>query len=195
MVLKGLGGGSQEPLGRGADGPLKSPYAVRSGPCRTKQNGRWLHCLDERAKCEPLCQFCVSWHTLSWSVPAEIAEMAETGSQTKTWIYADFIGLSREKNWCCQTGLNCRPLHYQWSALPLSYGSVPDAGISQKAPTGRADPCHKAPARASARLGREVLKKRQNQGLLPANGLRMTGCGPMRFPIPRPMRPLPRSGR
>jgi hypothetical protein len=125
MVLKGLGGGSQEPLGRGADGPLKSPYAVRSGPCRTKQNGRWLHCLDERTKCEPLCQFCVSWHTLSWSVPAEIAEMAETGSQTKTWIYVDFIGLSREKDWCCQTGLNCRPLHYQWSALPLSYGSMP----------------------------------------------------------------------
>jgi hypothetical protein len=32
--------------------------------------------------------------------------------------------LSR-KSWCCQTGLNCRPLHYQWSALPLSYGSMP----------------------------------------------------------------------
>jgi hypothetical protein len=29
------------------------------------------------------------------------------------------------KGWCCQTGLNCRPLHYQWSALPLSYGSMP----------------------------------------------------------------------
>jgi hypothetical protein len=29
-----------------------------------------------------------------------------------------------KKNWCCRTGLNCRPLHYQWSALPLSYGSL-----------------------------------------------------------------------
>src|SRR5438034_9327964 len=29
------------------------------------------------------------------------------------------------EDWCCQTGLNCRPLHYQWSALPLSYGSMP----------------------------------------------------------------------
>jgi hypothetical protein len=28
------------------------------------------------------------------------------------------------EEWCCQTGLNCRPLHYQWSALPLSYGSM-----------------------------------------------------------------------
>jgi hypothetical protein len=28
--------------------------------------------------------------------------------------------------WCCRTGLNCRPLPYQGSALPLSYGSVAD---------------------------------------------------------------------
>ena len=27
--------------------------------------------------------------------------------------------------WCCRTGLNCRPLPYQGSALPLSYGSEP----------------------------------------------------------------------
>src|SRR3954447_17493575 len=47
------------------------------------------------------------------------------------------IGRILQENWCCQTGLNCRPLHYQWSALPLSYGSMPDAGISpQKAPQG-----------------------------------------------------------
>jgi hypothetical protein len=26
--------------------------------------------------------------------------------------------------WCCRKGLNFRPLHYQWSALPLSYGSL-----------------------------------------------------------------------
>ena len=36
--------------------------------------------------------------------------------------------------WCCQTGLNCRPLHYQWSALPLSYGSVPRIRESAKRP-------------------------------------------------------------
>ena len=28
------------------------------------------------------------------------------------------------EEWCCQMGLNHRPLHYQWSALPLSYGSM-----------------------------------------------------------------------
>ena len=38
--------------------------------------------------------------------------------------------ISHRKNWCCQTGLNCRPLHYQWSALPLSYGSMPGIGES-----------------------------------------------------------------
>jgi hypothetical protein len=35
--------------------------------------------------------------------------------------------------WCCQRGLNSRPLPYQGSALPLSYGS---------APTRRAAYCH-----------------------------------------------------
>jgi hypothetical protein len=28
------------------------------------------------------------------------------------------------KSWCCRRGLNARPLPYQGSALPLSYGSV-----------------------------------------------------------------------
>jgi hypothetical protein len=55
---------------------------------------------------------------LSWSVPAEIAEMVEIGDQAKMLIYAYFKGVFREKEWCCQTGLNCRPLHYQWGALP-----------------------------------------------------------------------------
>jgi hypothetical protein len=36
-------------------------------------------------------------------------------------IYQDFF-------WCCRTGLNCRPLPYQGSALPLNYGD--DAGTA-----------------------------------------------------------------
>jgi len=43
--------------------------------------------------------------------------------------------------------LNCRPLHYQWSALPLSYGS--SLKITR---IGRKGPCHKARRRASAGL-------------------------------------------
>ena len=31
---------------------------------------------------------------------------------------------SEELSWCCRTGLNCGPLPYQGSALPLSYGSA-----------------------------------------------------------------------
>ena len=117
--------------------PLKRPCAVRSGPCCTKPNGRRLCSMDERTKCEPLCQFCVSWHTLSWSVLVDIAEMAETDDRTKFPICAGFTGLLRENGWCCQTGLNCRPLHYQWSALPLSYGSIaPDMRIGPKGPQG-----------------------------------------------------------
>src|SRR3954466_2331277 len=47
----------------------------------------------------------------------------------------------REK-WCCQTGLNCRPLHYQWSALPLSYGSVLVQESALGAPAKRGVLCH-----------------------------------------------------
>src|SRR6516165_4351285 len=32
--------------------------------------------------------------------------------------------MSTRPRWCCRTGLNCRPLPYQGSALPLSYGSM-----------------------------------------------------------------------
>jgi hypothetical protein len=45
-----------------------------------------------------MCQFCVSWHTLSCSVPAEIAEIVETGSRPKAPIYADFKGIFARKN-------------------------------------------------------------------------------------------------
>ena len=39
--------------------------------------------------------------------------------------------------WCCRTGLNCRPLPYQGSALPLSYGSKGTRGIGLMAATKR----------------------------------------------------------
>ena len=67
----------------------------------------------------------------------------------------------KKMKWCCQTGLNCRPLHYQWSALPLSYGS--NAGIRigrHRGPTKRADFCHRPPRCASLQ-GRP---KRENRG-------------------------------
>jgi hypothetical protein len=68
--------------------------------------------------------------------------------------------------WCCQTGLNCRPLHYQWSALPLSYGSIGNTagGSGQRAATKRGGSCHKLPAHASAR---DEFAQERN-GLCPA---------------------------
>jgi hypothetical protein len=43
-------------------------------------------------KVEPLCQFCVSWHTPSRSVPLEMAGMAETDDRAKTRVVLDFQG-------------------------------------------------------------------------------------------------------
>jgi hypothetical protein len=62
----------------------------------------------------------------------------------------------KRKNWCCQTGLNCRPLHYQWSALPLSYGSMPGIGNRPKwPPTRRPVLATRAPlAQARGRAGK-----------------------------------------
>jgi hypothetical protein len=79
--------------------------------------------------------------------------------------------VSDGREWCCQTGLNCRPLHYQWSALPLSYGSMPGQGESaQTGPLQAAGSCHKDPSGASTRRGqmgaRNAKKSRRGAGLL-----------------------------
>ena len=94
------------------------------------------------------------------------------------------------KSWCCQTGLNCRPLHYQWSALPLSYGSVPGirGNRPKRLPARRAGSCHKGPSGASMRVGREQAKMAKigasccqacRSGKLAGNP------GPIRFPFRR----------
>ena len=52
------------------------------------------------------------------------------------------------ERWCCERGLNSRPLPYQGSALPLSYRS---AGSRWAGPPRRGDVCHSAPVGASVR--------------------------------------------
>ena len=55
-----------------------------------------------------------------------------------------------QRSWCCRTGLNCRPLPYQGSALPLSYGSIRGRGKRGQVPcVGTRDACHKGRAGAS----------------------------------------------
>jgi hypothetical protein len=85
------------------------------------------------------------------------------------------------RNWCCQTGLNCRPLHYQWSALPLSYGSAPGIlRIGLKGPrAGRSLPQGPRWRKRSAALqGRQRRPSSALEaGLPPATG----SIGPIRF--------------
>ena len=68
--------------------------------------------------------------------------------------------------WCCRTGLNCRPLHYQWSALPLSYGSMPRIRESaRRAPTRRPILATRTPF-AQAREGPERRQKQSRHSMI-----------------------------
>src|SRR5690606_10476279 len=52
------------------------------------------------------------------------------------------IASEQGKNWCCERGLNSRPLPYQGSALPLSYRSpVLKGARGAGASAGGATPC------------------------------------------------------
>src|SRR5260370_7311000 len=74
------------------------------------------------------------------------------------------------KKGCCQTGLNCRPLHYQWSALPLSYGSMPLRESAKKAPTRRPILATR-PLRAQARGTGPRRRRKPPKSVLDGRGL------------------------
>ena len=59
------------------------------------------------------------------------------------WSFRPAPGIRRFRlvGWCCRKGLNFRPLPYQGSALPLSYGSVP----VRRSPRRQRKPIHEAP--------------------------------------------------
>ena len=52
--------------------------------------------------------------------------------------------------WCCWTGLNCRPHHYQWCALPLSYSSLRRLRAEHTQPTGQGQAAPRPKLRISA---------------------------------------------
>jgi hypothetical protein len=80
-------------------------------------------------------------------------------------------------SWCCRTGLNCGPLPYQGSALPLSYGSMPRANENRgKTPCRRPVLATSHPLCAST-LGRGVPIKS------PAKSRVGVGRPPFRTPI------------
>jgi hypothetical protein len=106
-----------------------------------------------------------------------------------------FERLLREKNWCCQTGLNCRPLHYQWSALPLSYGSMPGYENRPKRTPPRRPILATRPPHAQAR-GRPPgsSKYGKNQRGTPAYASIGSVAARSGSRFPRPAPPAPRSG-
>src|ERR1700733_336579 len=112
--------------------------------------------------------------------------MVELPDVAKISKSADFTGALRRKDWCCQTGLNCRPLHYQWSALPLSYGSVPRIRESAKRPLQGAPILATRPEAAQARgTACEVIEAAIISTGAPGR-LQLAQLRPIRFPFPRP---------
>src|SRR5258706_11196295 len=91
------------------------------------------------------------------SISVHVPTVGEWGALDRT--STDF----QRENWCCQTGLNCRPLHYQWSALPLSYGSVPRTKDSAKKAATRRPILATRPPRAQAQAPHAGLRSHQKR--------------------------------
>jgi hypothetical protein len=88
----------------------------------------------------------------------------------------------RQPGWCCRTGLNCRPLPYQGSALPLSYGSRRWMRESaEKNPQGRPIlATRSAGAQARGIATRRGCKKSLESGRHGRENLsRGSGCAPI----------------
>jgi hypothetical protein len=60
------------------------------------------------------------------ATPKVIPKQHAAAGKTDSFLAKEtprFSGCFSLENWCCRSGLNARPLPYQGSALPLSYGS------------------------------------------------------------------------
>jgi hypothetical protein len=74
---------------------------------------------------------------------SEIARLGPAGYSRQCPVAEDKRTSDRGQ-WCCRKGLNFRPLPYQGSALPLSYGSIVAAlSFRLENVPERGDPCHK----------------------------------------------------
>ena len=73
----------------------------------------------------PTVHYHSHWTTRWGSVRVNPKSFSRSASCAYTTTQVRLQSRSRcSIKWCCQRGLNSRPLHYQWSALPLSYGSM-----------------------------------------------------------------------
>lgn len=74
------------------------------------------------------------WSCPHPNLPPQACRSAPHAWQASRFKLAGGVTWGLRKRWCCRTGLNCRPLPYQGSALPLSYGSKGTRGYG---PEGR----------------------------------------------------------
>jgi hypothetical protein len=113
-------------------------------------------------------------------------ERAASGRSARSLCFGEGL-------WCCQTGLNCRPLHYQWSALPLSYGSMPGYENRPKRAPPRRPILATRPPHAQAH-GRPPGSSKcgKNQRGTPATASIGSVAGRSGSRFPRPAPPAPR---
>ena len=75
-----------------------------------------------------MCQFCANLPRCFTFVHGILRHLAAMGIGLRRLQIplkrARFLGFFGFRMWCRRADLNCRPLHYQWSALPLSYGGL-----------------------------------------------------------------------
>jgi hypothetical protein len=88
------------------------------------------------------------------------------------------IGFSFIGSWAARLPMECSTTELRQRA--------PDTGLGQKGRYKAADPCHKAPARASAGPACGVVKGGRNQEEAAAASFSRASCGPIRFPISSP---------
>src|SRR3954470_12644448 len=81
-------------------------------------------------------------------------------------IFSADAEASLSGKWCCRGGLNSRPLPYQGSALPLSYGSAGRRAAMALLVRKRRVPCHKA-AEGASDAGPEPLLALAAYGSMP----------------------------
>ena len=94
--------------------------------------------------------------------------------------------------WCCERGLNSRPLHYQWSALPLSYRSMARPARAR----GRRRACAIGSGVWQAVMGRKgglAVHGAGSMARLGLSGLTSRAVAPMENPFQPRRSPLSRS--
>jgi hypothetical protein len=92
------------------------------------------------------------------------------GTGRIVWIFQLFM-------WCCERGLNSRPLPYQGSALPLSYRSarLAQSWASPSPPTTQQGPSNRARRTHKTSIDERAFQRVRKVGALPGETAVMSG--------------------